>query len=150
MNQRTPRIQITLKAEVRSIFQRLASAQGLPVATIIAEFLEETAPALQNVVRVVELAKDAVSRVGKEERDRFAIAEAEILQHQHTALAALSGVEASMLQLSFDLAGKANGKAQRPVSALPSGAALSVGDPTYTNRGVNMTTKAPKRGKTND
>ena len=149
MNQRTPRIQITLKPEVREIFQRLASAQDVPVATIIAEFLAETAPALQNVLRVVELAKGAVARVGKEERDRFAIAEAELLQHQHTALSALAGVEACMAQLNFDLAGKSKGDASAKTPTAASATRPDL-DPTYTNRGVNMTTKAPKKGKTND
>ena len=71
MNQRSPRIQITLKPEIRDIFQRLALAQSVPMATIIAEFLEEAAPALKKVARVVETAKDAVARAGRGERDRL-------------------------------------------------------------------------------
>lgn len=143
MTQRTPRIQITLKPEARSIFERLSAAQDRPVATVIAEFLDETAPALQNVVDVVERAKNAVSRVGKEERERFAIAEAQLLQHQHTALSALAGVDAAMGQLSFDLS--------RKKSASPSAASLRAStaerDPPDTNRGVNKDIKKPNSGR---
>lgn len=147
--QRSSRIQITLSEQSRGIFQRLAKAQKRPLATLVAQFLDETAPALQNVVDVVEMATNAISRVGKEERERFAVAEAELLQHQHTALSALAGVESVMSQLSLDLAGKAGGKVPSPVSALPSGSALSDRNPHCSNRGVNKTKLAPKRGKTN-
>jgi hypothetical protein len=140
MNQRTPRIQLTLKPEARSIFERLAAAQDRPLATIISEFLDETAPALQNVVAVVERAKNAVSRVGKEERERFAIAESQLLQHQHTALSALAGVDAAMGQLSFDL-GKSKSAARAPVAdalAPHPAPGKRQPDPHDTNRGVNI------------
>lgn len=143
MTQRTPRIQITLKAEARSIFERLSAAQDRPVATIIAEFLDETAPALQNVVGVVERAKNAVSRVGKAERERFAVAEAQLLQHQHTALSALAGVDAAMGQLSLDLSRKKS--AQTGGVAEPR--AGSERDPPDTNRGVNTSTNKPHSGR---
>lgn len=116
MSQRSQRTQITLAPDTRAIFQRLAVAQERPLATIIAEFLDETAPALQNVVAVVERAKDAVSRVGREERERFAVAESQLLHHQHTALSALAGVDAALGQLSLDLhrSGRSGGGVSAP------------------------------------
>ncbi len=130
---RTPRVQITLKPDTRAIFVRLAAAQDRPEATIIAEFLDETAPALANVVDVIERAKNIVSRVGQQERERFAIAETQLLQHQHTAMSALAGVNASMLQLGLDLD-------RAPVSekaGLPRRSPVPRPDPPDTNRGVN-------------
>jgi hypothetical protein len=146
MNQRTPRIQLTLKPEARSIFERLAAAQDRPVATIISEFLDETAPALQNVVAVVERAKNALSRVGKEERERFAIAESQLLQHQHTALSALAGVDAAMGQLSFDLDRQrsASAAARACDSSQSTRTRKRQPDPHDTNRGVNI----PSTGNT--
>lgn len=138
MNERSRRIQITLGADSRAIFQRLAKAQKRPLATLVAEFLDETAPALQNVVDVVERATNAISRVGKEERERFAVAEAQLLQHHHTALSALSGVDSVMGQLALDL--------ERRESAQTRGVAepraRSERDPPPSNRGVNMTGKS--------
>lgn len=142
MSQRTPRIQITLKPEARSIFERLSAAQDRPVATIIAEFLDETAPALQNVVAVVERAKDAVSRVGREERERFAIAEAQLLQHQHAAMSAFCGVDAAMGQLALDL-----GQKGRPGVRFRASPVRRPDDPPDTNRGVNTSTKKPSGGR---
>ena len=142
MTTRTPRIQITLKPEARSIFERLSAAQDRPVATVIAEFLDETAPALQNVVDVVERAKNAVSRVGKEERERFAVAEAQLLQHQHTALSALAGVDAAMGQLSLDLDRKG-----RPGARFRAPPVRSADDPPDTNRGVNKDIRKPNSGR---
>lgn len=139
MTQRTPRIQLTLKPEARSIFERLAAAQERPIATIISEFLDETAPALQNVVSVVERAKDAVSRAGKQERERFAIAESQLLQHHHTAISAMHGAEAAVGQLALDL-----GRMQSAQHAVASTARLRRAvrefDPHDTNRGVNNPT----------
>ena len=135
---RTPRVQITLKPATRAIFLRLSAAQDRPEATIIAEFLDETAPALQNVVAVVERAKNIVSKVGQQERERFAIAEAELLQHTHTALSALAGVDASMMQLDFDLNQAAPGTSQRHAAGgRGTGSARPNPDPPDTNRGVN-------------
>lgn len=141
MKKQTPRIQITLTAHTRVMFQRLAAAQDRPVASVIAEFLEETAPALQNVVRVVESAKDVVRRIGRQEREGFAVAEAELLQHQHAALSALSGAEAAIGQLSLNLqyaqAAEKAGLPRRPLAPRV--------DPQPSNRGVNKT-KISKNG----
>lgn len=139
MNQRTPRIQLTLKPETRSIFERLAAAQERPIATIISEFLDETAPALQNVVTVVERAKNAVSRAGKQERERFAIAESQLLQHHHTAMSALHGADAAVGQLALDL-GRSRSAPHGVVSAARLRSAGRKPDPHDTNRGVNKPT----------
>jgi hypothetical protein len=143
LNPRTPRVQITLKPATRAIFARLSAAQDRPEATIIAEFLDETAPALQNVVAVVERAKNIVSRVGQQERERFAIAESQLLQHQHTALSALAGMDASFGQLAFDLE-KSRSAAPAPVadaSAPHPVTGKRQPDPPDTNRGVNTRTR---------
>lgn len=138
MNERSRRIQITLGADSRAIFQRLAKAQKRPLATLVAEFLDETAPALQNVVDVVERATNVISRVGKEERERFAVAEAQLLQHQHTALSALAGMDATFGQLSLDL----ERKKSAPTVGVAQPRAQAERDPPPSNRGVNMTKKS--------
>lgn len=138
LNSRTPRVQITLKPATRAIFARLAAAQERPEASIIAEFLDETAPALQNVVAVVERAKNIVSRVGQQERERFAVAESELLQLMHESQAKLHQADAVMGQLSLDLSkgekGAKGGGARDARPARPP-------DPPDTNRGVNTKTR---------
>lgn len=146
MTQRTPRIQLTLKPEARSIFERLAAAQDRPIATIISEFLDETAPALQNVVSVVERAKHAVSRAGKQERERFAIAESQLLQHHHTAMSALHGADAAVGQLALDL-GKSRSAPRGVASVARLRSAGRKSDPPDTNRGVNKSTGKPNAGR---
>lgn len=141
---RTPRVQITLKPETRAIFSRLAAAQARPEAAVIAEFLEETAPALKNVVHVVEKAKNIVQRVGERERDRFALAEQHLLQLAAEAQSKLHGASAVLCQLDLDLGKRqpARGVAKAPPrSRVPVG--VSEADPQRTNRGVNIKRKAP-------
>lgn len=141
-NTRTPRVQITLKPETRAIFARLSAAQDRPEATVIAEFLEETAPVLSNVVTVVERAKNAIQKAGMKERQSYAVAEAQLLQHQHTALSALAGFDATMTQLGLDL-DPVHTKARK--AAVPGASSTRKGrlpvarrsDPLDTNRGVN-------------
>lgn len=133
---RTPRVQITLSPATRAIFARLAAAQARPEATIISEFLDETAPALANVVKVVERAKNIVSTVGREERDRYAIAEAQLLQHAHTALSALAGADATMMQLGLHLGDSASLHGS-DAGADGAGSYAARSDPPDTNRGVN-------------
>ena len=138
---RTPRVQITLRPETRAIFARLAQAQERPEATIISEFLDETAPALSNVISVVERAKNVIAKVGEKERERYAVAEAQLLQHTHTALSALAGTDAVFGQLGLDL-----GRATVAEKAgLPRRARSPSADPPDTNRGVN--TKRRSNGK---
>lgn len=144
LNSRTPRVQITLKPATRAIFSRLSAAQERPEATIIAEFLDETAPALQNVVAVVERAKNIVSKVGQQERERYAIAESQLLQIMHESQAKLHAADAVIGQLSFDL-GKSKSAARAPVAdALAPHPATGKRqpDPTGTNRGVNTRKKS--------
>lgn len=143
LNARTPRVQITLKPATRAIFSRLSVAQERPEATIIAEFLDETAPALQNVVAVVERAKNIVSRVGQQERERFAVAESQLLQLMHESQAKLHAADSVIGQLSFDL-GKINIAPREPEAdalAPPQAPVERQPDPTGTNRGVNMKRK---------
>jgi hypothetical protein len=136
VNSRTPRVQITLKPATRAIFARLSAAQERPEATIIAEFLDETAPALQNVVAVVERAKNIVSRVGQQERERFAVAESELLQLVHESEAKLHQADAVMGQLSLEL-GKRDGGTGERFRASPVRSRERHPDPPDTNRGVN-------------
>ena len=141
MTQRSRRIQITLGDDSRAIFQRLAKAQKRPLATLVAEFLDETAPALQNVVDVVEKATNAISRVGKEERERFAVAEAELLQHHHAAVSAMTGAQGVVDQLVLDL-GRKDSAPREVVSEARLRSAVRRPDPPPSNRGVNMTGKS--------
>lgn len=138
MTKRTARVQITLAPEVLTIFRRISIAQKRPMTKIIAEFLGETAPALQNVLHVVEMAANAVKTVGKNEREAFQVAEAELLQHASNAMAALDGVESTFAQLALELGGN---PAQ---SAAPAAGAqmLSPQTPQRTNRGVNSGKKS--------
>jgi hypothetical protein len=137
MTTRAPRIQITLQPDTRSIFIRLAAAQDRPVASVIAEFLEETAPALSNVVRVVESAKNAVRRTGACEREKWQAAEAQLLHNVHQATSALHSTEATLRQFELDVSPP---RASRD-AAPPRRAARARIDPTSTNRGVNKTRK---------
>lgn len=130
---RTPRVQITLKPETRAIFSRLAEAQERPEATIIAEFLDETAPALSNVVRVVQRAKNAIARVGQQERERFAHAESQLLQIAADSLRNVDRIDDVVNQYGLDLGEISGEKAAEP----PSRPNTPISDPPDTNRGVN-------------
>jgi hypothetical protein len=145
LNTRTPRVQITLKPATRAIFSRLSAAQDRPEATLIAEFLDETAPALQNVVAVVERAKNIVSMVGQQERERYAVAESQLLEIMNDSLANLDKADTVISQLSLDL-GKTRSASPSPGEQAGFPRLRSSGkrqpDPTGTNRGVNMRKKS--------
>lgn len=141
---RTPRVQITLKPATRAIFSRLSAAQDRPEATIIAEFLDEAAPALQNVVAVVERAKNIVVKVGQQERERYAVAESQLLEIMNDSLANLQQADTVIAQLSLDL-GKSKSASRAPVaraSAPHPVTGTRQPDPTGTNRGVNTIKKS--------
>lgn len=138
---RTPRVQITLKPETRAIFSRLAEAQERPEATIISEFLDETAPALSNVVRVVQRAKNAIARAGQLERERFAQAESELLQIASDSLKNVGRMEDVVTQYGLELGDGSVDKAAQPRSRPKP----PKSDPPDTNRGVNTGRRSTAR-----
>ena len=147
MQARTPRTYITLTPESRAVFVRLAAAQRRPVATLIAELLHEMAPVWANVVPVVERAVEVIKRTGQRERDMYAKAEADLLQHMNAALGVLSSTEQTISQLDLDLAGASHSRKSALASSMPSLSAMPT-DPPDTNRGVNIPVASKKRHQT--
>ena len=146
MQQRSPRIQIMLAPKSREIFTRLANAQGKPLATIVSQFLDEMSPVLANVP-VVERAVNIISKVSARERDRYADAEAELLEHASAAMSLLAKVDGTIDQLSLDLGSSAKALREALPSSMAAIAARPV-DPLDTNRGVNIPVESKKRDKT--
>ena len=147
MQQRSPRIQIMLAPKSREIFTRLANAQGKPLATIVSQFLDEMSPVLANVGPVVERAVNIISKVSARERDRYADAEAELLEHASAAMSLLAKVDGTIDQLSLDLGSSAKALREALPSSMAAIAARPV-DPLDTNRGVNIPVESKKRDKT--
>ena len=58
-----PRIAVTLPPHRHDLLKRLAALQGLSMASVVSELLEECYPALERVVMVLEAAKNASEEV---------------------------------------------------------------------------------------
>ena len=104
-----PRVQLTLPPERHALLKRLAALQGVSMAALVTDMLEEFYPVMERVTVVLEAARQAQETSKQGLRDAVAQAEAELLP---LARATLSQFDLFMDQVEGSVTGGAPGRGE--------------------------------------
>lgn len=110
-----PRITITLEPDQHDVLRRLADLQRTSMSKIVAEFLGEVTPILENVANALE----AVQRASSDARAKF-VRTAEVAEEELRPLAEFARSQFDMFaaeigRIEQEATGASKGKSPRPV-----------------------------------